>query len=144
MTFSSLSPVPLRNKIWSVNKSHAIGRLYELWPRGSCSSCPLSGPGFPPALRCQHHGQDSKSSPGNAGSAEFRRSRVQATSWQEGKQSWCICLYQGSLLPLFSIAQGSGRPQGDKAKEAPPPPPTGEQGRNYLGQSRGCWLAAQV
>lgn len=47
-------------------------------------------------------------------------------------------------LPLFSIAQGSGRPQGDKAKEAPPPPPTGEQGRNYLGQSRGCWLAAQV
>lgn len=45
----------------------------------------------------------------------------------------------GVTAPLVLYHTGSGRLQGDKAKEAP----SRGQGRNCLGQSRGRWLGAQ-
>lgn len=45
----------------------------------------------------------------------------------------------GVTAPLVLYHTGSGRLQGDKAKEAP----SREQGRNCLGQSRERWLGAQ-
>lgn len=63
--------------------------------------------------------------------SELRQSRAQASSCLEGEESWSVFLHWVSLLPCFSLRQGSERWRGTKQRRLLPPP-AGEQGRYHL------------
>ena len=100
---------------------------------------PSSQLAFPPTLGCQHHGQDSSPVLGRRDLFRIQAKQKAGQFLSPGRRETVMIPPLGVTAPLVLYHIGSGRLQGDKAKEAP----SREQGRNCLGQSREHWLGAQ-